>query len=268
MPDSPLIDVRPERAFLDAHAPGAAHIPLEELAGRVHELPAVAHPLRVFDVDPQRSDAAAEILRHRGHVVTVVVIEGSELTEPGPSHVRLWRPSAFLVRSLKHIRLENPAFQSDLHRPRAIDIACGTGRDAVYLAMEGFEVDVVDVLPDAIERAVDLARRCGVKIKPFVRDLSRNPVLPAESYDLVTVFRFLIRPLLPVLRDAVAPGGYIVCQTFHERNGTTGRRPTNPDHLLRTGELRDAFAGFDVLIADDAVEHDGRFFSEFLGRRR
>jgi SAM-dependent methyltransferase len=222
----------------------------------------------VLDTDPARAEAAAEILRKRGHAVSVKIIKDDERTERGPSRVRLWRPSEFLVRSLEHIRSTDPAFLASKRRPRAIDVACGSGRDAVYLALEGFDVQAVDVLPDAIDRAADLARRSGVTVGTFVRDLRRHPPLPGGPYDLVAVFRYLQRPLLPVLRDAVAAGGYIVYQTFHERNAGTGRRPTSPDHLLKTGELRQAFGDFEVLIEGDGVERDGRFYSELLARRR
>jgi hypothetical protein len=106
-----------------------------------------------------------------------------------------------------------------------------------------------------------------VTIRTEARDLEGDPSLPRGRYDLVTVFRYLQRGLFPSLRGAVAPGGYIVYETFHDRNRQTGRRPHSPDHLLGTGELAGAFAGFDVLIARDAVERDGRFFSHLLARR-
>jgi hypothetical protein len=73
--------------------------------------------------------------------------------------------------------------------------------------------------------------------------------------------------LFSALREAVRPGGYVVYETFHERNMETGRSPRNPNHLLRTGELAGAFAGFQILIGADAVEREGRFFSRILARR-
>jgi SAM-dependent methyltransferase len=263
MPDrAPLLDARPEPAFLAAHAPGAAGIPLEELPRRVHELPPAHEPLRVADADPARAAEAAAFLRRRGHAVEVEPWDAAAQTEAGPCAVRLWRPSAFLVEALGRIRASGSATGG-----RALDVACGTGRDAAYLALEGYAVEAIDVLPDAIERAQNLARRAGIRVTGIVQDLEREPTLPEGRYDLVTVFRYLQRDLFPALRGAVAPGGFVVYETFHERNRATGRRPQNPDHLLRSGELAGAFEGFEILVADDAVGRDGRFFSRLLARR-
>jgi SAM-dependent methyltransferase len=259
-----LLDVRPEMDFLAAHAPGAASIALEELPRRVHELPPPDISLRVTDVDPARSRAGAEFLSRRGHNVVPVPWESLSPTESGRSRARLWRPNPFLVESLALIRAvhsNSPA------KPRAMDVACGTGRDAVYLALNGYDVLAVDLLPDALDRAADLARRSGVVITTLVMDVESGPMLPPGPFDLVTVFRFLHRPLFPLLRDAVAPGGYLVYETFHERNLATGSGPRNPAHLLGSGELLSAFSGFESLICRDPIERDGRFFSSLLARR-
>jgi SAM-dependent methyltransferase len=258
---APLLDVRPGPAFLAGHAPGAAGIPLEELARRVHELPPPPEALRVADADPARAADAADFLSARGHLVEIIPWDSATATEAGASRARLWRPNPFLIEALAHIRATGA-------RPgRALDVACGTGRDAAYLALEGYAVEALDVLPDAIERAQDLARRSGVRVTGVVRDLELDPSLPAGCYDLLTVFRYLQRDLFPALRAAVAPGGFVVYETFHERNRATGRRPQNPDHLLRSGELAAAFDGFEVVAARDGFERDGRFFSNLLARR-
>jgi SAM-dependent methyltransferase len=260
--DPPLLDVRPEGEFHTAHASGAASIALEDLSLRTHELPPADQPLRVTDADPARARAAAEFLCRRGHSVRTIPFEAMTLVESGPSRVRLWRANPFLVESLGRIRF-------DLARKpwRALDVACGSGRDAVCLALHGYNVLAVDLLPDALDRAGDLARRSGVTISTAAMDVESGPSLPAGSYDLVTVFRFLHRPLWPLLRQAVAPGGLICYETFHEQNRTTGRRPNDPAHLLSTGELTAAFSEFEILIARDAVEREGRFFSSLLARR-
>ena len=263
--EHPLIDVRRERQFLAGHVPGAVGIPLEELGRRVHELPPRESPLRVGDTDPARAAAAAEVLRTRGHLVTLEFLVPPKLLETGPSRTRLWRPNAFLVEALSRINAE--ATRAAPTPPRALDIACGSGRDAVYLAIKGYRVQAIDVLPDALERATDLARRCGATIETVCRDLERDPSLSRSAFDLITVFRFLHRPLFAGIREAIASGGYIVYETFHEATGSTGRRPTSPDHLLRTGELCEVFADFQVLVAREAVECDGRFVSSLLARR-
>lgn len=262
--DPPLLDVRAVAEFEAAHYPGAASMPLNELGRRVYELPPADQALRVVDSDPERANAAGQFLSMRGHRVQVVHWDPQSATESGPSHVRLWRPNPFLVEALELIH----ARRSGATGLRALDVACGSGRDSVYLATEGYEVLAVDLLPDALDRAADLARRNGVRLTTLAMDVEAGPALPPGYFDLVTAFRFLHRPLLPLLRQAVVPGGHIVYETFHERNRETGRRPNDPAHLLATGELAAAFEGFQILICRDAVERDGRFFSSLLARRR
>jgi len=260
-----LLDVRPDATFLAGHDPQAAHIALEELSARAHELPPKTVALRITDTDPERSRSAADLLRKRGHAVVVVPWEQAGRKVPGPSRVRLWRPNLFLVEALEAIRM------SDRHRPalmrRAMDLACGSGRDAVFLALQGYDVLGVDHLPDALHRAQDLATRSGVHIETRVINLEKGGVVPAGPFDLVTVFRYLHRPLFPAIRDSVARGGHVVYETFHEQNLQTGHTPKSPAHLLKTGELAEAFAGFQVLISRDALLREGRFFSQIVARR-
>lgn len=260
-----LIDARPEPDFLAAHAPTAVGISLEELRDRAHELPPREVPLCVTDADTRRAEEAAAFLRQRGHDVTVIGWDRATATASGPSDAHLWRPNPFLVEAFERIQKGREDAACD-HR-RALDLACGSGRDAVWVAMRGYEVDAIDILPDALQRAEDLAHRCGVQVHALRQDLERQPHLGRSCYDLVTVFRFLHRALFPLIRDAVAPGGYIVYETFHEHNRQTGSRPLSLDHLLWTGELVDAFNGFELLIVRDAVERGGRYFSCLLARR-
>jgi tellurite methyltransferase len=263
--NAPLLDVRPESDFLSAHEPGAASIPLEELPARIHELPPANVSLRVIDSDPNRSGAAAEFLSRRGHVIEIVPWQPLLRGELGRSGTRLWRPNPFLVESMEAIRTAAVHLQEK--KRRAMDVACGSGRDAVFLALQGYDVLAIDLLPDALDRAADLARRNNVAVMTHAMDVEAGPALPPGSFDLVTVFRFLYRPLFPLLRNAVAPGGFLVYETFHERNSDTGLGPKNPAHLLKTGELASAFAGIEVLICRDAFEREGRFFSSLLARR-
>jgi rhodanese-related sulfurtransferase len=259
------LDVRPEAAFRAGHAARAAHIPLEEVLERVHELPPAATPLLVLDDDPRRAEAAAALLRERGHEVATGGASDPSLgpRAEGPAGARLWRPSAFLARALAAVRAELPA------RPRAVDVACGSGRDAVFLALAGCEVEALDVLPDALARAARLAARCGVAVETRAHDLERDPTLPGARYDLVHVARFLWRPLFPALAAALRPGGFVVYETFHERTRETGRPPRSEAHLLATGELSRAFAGFEVRTSEEAVplEGDGRYVSRLCARR-
>lgn len=258
-PTTALLDVRSEAGFAAQHAPDAANIPVEELARSSHELPPASCPLRVTDSDVARATAASEILARRGHQVELAPLASLDLSATGPATVRLWSPNSFLIEAFEHI----PTGLGG----RALDVACGSGRDAVWLAMQEMHVDAIDHLPDALDRANALARRNRVSIETIRKDIEAGPELPT-GYDLVCVFRYLHRPLWRALKTAINPGGYIIYETFHARTRESGGRPSSPDHLLQTGELAAAFADFDVLISRDEVERDGRYFSSLLARRK
>lgn len=283
MSDAPakaaLLDVRAEHDFVLGHAADAANIPLESLAISSHELPARTALIRITDSDPARAETAREILSRRGNPVEVVPLASLNLSTTGPASVRLWSPNPFLVEAFAELPLARysqfslPRYAGGGGVPvageirRALDVACGTGRDAVWLALQGLKVDAIDHLPDALERAASLAHRNGVSVNAIQKDIEADPTLP-DGYDLVCVFRYLHRSLWLALRNAIKPGGFIVYETFHMRTREAGGRPSSPDYLLQTGELTAAFEGFEILISRDATERDGRYFSSLLARKK
>jgi hypothetical protein len=84
----------------------------------------------------------------------------------------------------------------------------------------------------------------------------------------VTVFRFLHRPLVSAIRAAVAPGGFIVYETFHRRDPGKDGQPLDPIRTVADGELAVAFEDFETLVARDGIEREGRLFSQLLARRQ
>ncbi|MCK6483633.1 MAG: methyltransferase domain-containing protein [Phycisphaerae bacterium] len=238
-----LLDTRPSESYLAGHDPRAANIPLEELAVRVHELPARRASLRVYDDPPVRARWARSRLRARGFE-DVAVVEASDRTAwiEGPSRVRLWSPHEWLVQALPLIE-DSPTGQR-----RALDLACGTGRDAVWLAMQGWNVDAWDVLPDALERAADRGRRCGVSIQTRVVDLEPDALgMVSGEYDLVVGFNYLHRPLFEWIQRAVRPGGWLVYETFVEPQRIVFGKPRRRQFVLQPGELKERFAFWDIV---------------------
>lgn len=244
----PVLDVRREAEYCARHRCGAVNIPLEELAARVHELPPPDEPLVVFDVHPTRARWACSRLRARGRTGIACAHGESWLnaaaTESGASTGRLWRPHDLLVEALAQARVR----WNGLAGRTALDLACGTGRDAVYMALQDMAVRACDLLPDALDRAADLARRSGVALSAAVHDLEAEPRLPPAAFDLVACFHFLHRPLMPQIASAIRPGGMVVYETFLvEQRGRFGK-PRRDAHLLRPGELRAWFHGWDLRI--------------------
>lgn len=129
-----------------------------------------------------------------------------------------------------------------------LDVACGRGRHAGYFAALGHSVTAVD-------RDAAALAELPAAISTVCADIESAdwPLDPAMQFDAVLVTNYLFRPLLPRLVDCVAPGGVLLYETFAVGNERFGR-PSNPDFLLRPGELLAAVDGKLRVIAYE----DGR----------
>jgi SAM-dependent methyltransferase len=122
-----------------------------------------------------------------------------------------------------------------------LDVACGSGRHAKFFLSRNLKVVAVDrearVIPGARFVHADLE---GGKPWP----------LPGERFEGIVVTNYLHRPLFPVLLESLAPGGVLLYETFMLGNERFGR-PSNPEFLLRPGELRLAFGELTELGFDE-----------------
>jgi SAM-dependent methyltransferase len=135
------------------------------------------------------------------------------------------QPSAWVVR-----------WAPEITAGPVLDVACGEGRHARFFRDRGLEVIGVDRAPLPME---------GIR---FVEaDLENGPwPFEGRQFGAIVVTNYLHRPLFPRLLQAMAPGGVLIYETFMAGNERFGR-PSNPDFLLRPGELREAFKSLDVL---------------------
>lgn len=143
-------------------------------------------------------------------------------------------------------------FRDRLPKGRALDVAMGYGRHALYLAAAGWEVDAVERDPEAVAACRADARRRGVSINVIEADLDVYR-LPASTYDLITCFYFLDRALIPRIRDALKPGGVIVYETFSIENQRRFGTPRRVEFCLQPNELLTLFEGFLVMDAREGL---------------
>ena len=150
---------------------------------------------------------------------------------------------------------------------RALDVACGSGRHALRLARAGFEVHAIDRNADAIDRLRATATEERLKIVAEVVDLETDPVadLGWHAYDLVVVFNYLHRPLMPAIKGCVKPGGRIFYETFTAKQAERGHL-RNPAFLLDEGELARLIAPFSILRSREG-EIEGRFIASIVAER-
>jgi SAM-dependent methyltransferase len=146
-----------------------------------------------------------------------------------------------------------PALASRVTPPgRALDLAMGRGRHTLALARNGFHAFGVDVKHDAVRDAIAAGAQARLRVLGWCADLTMYP-LPAETFDLVVVTRYLQRDLFASIRRAVKPGGFVLYETFTVAQRKLGTGPTSADHLLEPGELRREFDGWDVLFYDEVA---------------
>jgi SAM-dependent methyltransferase len=138
---------------------------------------------------------------------------------------------------------------------KALDLAMGTGRNAVYLATLGFNVTGIDISPVAVKMAKSKAHWAGVKIEAIVANLERY-FLPQNTYDLILNFYYLQRSLAPQILTALKPGGLLCFETYTQEQARYGR-PHTISYLLEPGELPRMFPGLEVLHYFEGVVEDG-----------
>jgi len=138
---------------------------------------------------------------------------------------------------------------------RALDVAGGAGRNAVWLAARGLEVTLADVSRAGLALAEAAARAAGVRLETRLLDLDRDP-LPAGPFDVVLSFNFLRRDLLPAYGDRLAPGGLLVYLQATRTNLERHARPP-AGFLLADGELANLVAAVPAL---EIVSLEERWF--------
>lgn len=128
---------------------------------------------------------------------------------------------------------------------RALDLACGLGANALFLAGHGLDTHAWDISDVAIEKLQSLARAGGLALHARVRDVIHEPPPPRE-FDVIVIAHFLERGLSGTVIDALRPGGLLFFQTF-TRTFVNPAGPSQAVYRLADNELLALFAGLRVL---------------------
>ncbi len=162
-------------------------------------------------------------------------------------------PSPFLEEWLPRLTVSSAP-------PCAVDIACGNGRNALFLARNGWQVDAVDISDVALQNVAESAGRQALTVKCIVADLeSAEPlsasVLPPATYDLAIVFRYANLALLQRLRISLKPGGYLIVEA-HMQSDAEVIGPKSGRFRLAPGALREAAGGLDIVAYSEGLVED------------
>jgi SAM-dependent methyltransferase len=248
-----MLDPRSSEAARRGPILDSVNIPFSELPDRTYELPSRNEVVRIAHVGKE-SHEAVELLATLERKSRLVPAQFGEQEGPG----RLWSPNPFLEE-----------IAPSLTPGSALDLACGAGREAIYLASLGWRVLAIDLLPDSLERAALLASRytdLAQRLEWRVVDLEREfPVV--EDLDLVTMFYFLDRPALAEAKARLAPGGSIVLETFTEMHRERFGKPRTAGRVLGSGEAEALMNGLKVERVSEGWRPNGRHTSRVWARR-
>jgi SAM-dependent methyltransferase len=148
---------------------------------------------------------------------------------------------------------------------RALDVAGGAGRHALWLARRGLDVTLADVSDVALARAAAAAREEGIPLATLEVDLEAAP-LPAGPWDLVLCTYFLHRPLFRAFPGVLAPGGWLIFAHATRKNLERNPRPPLA-HLLLDGEVRSLVSGLEVVRCEEGWFEEGRHEARLVARK-
>ena len=171
----------------------------------------------------------AHIINHEGYM--------DDKTRWNTKHQNVPMPMTPSDIVIKHVTL------SQDHR--ALDIACGTGRNTHYLAKLGYVVDAVDISDYALSQINHTN-----KIHTIESDLSNYSITP-NRYDLIININYLERKLFPSIIEGLKNGGILIFETFVTAHEPEYHNPSNPDFLLQSNELPTKFSSLQILFYEE-----------------
>lgn len=171
-------------------------------------------------------------------------------------------PAQFLM---EHVHL----LREDVLPGPVLDLACGDGRNGIFLAHTGVEIICADLSVKALGGVRELAAEHGVRISIWRVDLEQeglNP-LPEDAYGAILVFRYLHRPLIPCMKKALRNSGLLIYETFTVDQRRFGK-PHNPNFLLKHGELRRLFEDWEVIDYFEGIkDNPARAVAQLIARK-
>ncbi len=271
-----ILDIRPAADFAAGHLPGAVSHPVPPPPTTTtaaehfeHHVPSIflpprEVPLLVVGCDLAWNSEFGQHLQSRGRatvrVSEALSLPSGSLSETGSSRAHLWAAPPWLT---DHTDLLPPPAMGPV-----LDLACGSGRAAVWLAERGYDVTGVDWQPEALAFGRQLAASRGVSVNWQAADLRDPNQVPAGPWAVLLNFRFLQRDLLARLEGMLCPGGVALVRTFREAPGYEGHPQAK--HRLATCELPGYFpAGrCEILAHERSHDPDGRPAAGIVARRR
>lgn len=168
-------------------------------------------------------------------------------------HVKEKTPTQFLT---DHIKL--------MGQGKALDLATGTGRNAIYLAQQGFDVTAIDIDSDVLVKAKQSSKDKQLNINFVQADLEHYPLKP-DSFDVIVVTNYLQRTLFPEIMKALKPGGVVMVETF-DSGFLKYKKQFPKKYTLEKNELLNVFHSL-LILRYQLVDDGKRVYASILAKK-
>lgn len=147
------------------------------------------------------------------------------------------------------------AYEPEIPAGRALDVAAGTGRNAVFLADVGYEVDALDASREGLRITRERATERGIadRLNAIQADVSTYG-FPEERYELVTVSFYRAVDRFPDIKSSLVPGGYLFVEHHLRSTDSTPSGPSTDRYRYAANELLQSGLDLTVLYYDEATE--------------
>lgn len=273
-----ILDLRSRDDYQLGHLQGSTWLSLEQLPESLNALP--ASPATLYLVgDKDQIEAASLLLDSKGYQVNgSLAVDSIEMMQQwaqqlpgkvvtGKESKTLWQPCPLIKSFIEDIQTQKIVLPATEKRHNVLDIGCGGGRDAIFMAKQKMNVIAIDHEAKVLKRAKSLAALSGAQVKFKCCDIKKQDCLPAQEFDVISVVRFLNRDMFSYIINALKPNGVIIFETFVsgvEKIGT----PKNPQFILKEGELAEVFADFNIIVDKISTLPDGRPVNSFIAQKR
>lgn len=151
---------------------------------------------------------------------------------------------------------------------KGLDLACGLGGNARFMAMCGLSVDAWDISDIGLTHLNNWAAVNRLPVQPTICDLEQM-LLPYQQYDVIAVSRYLNRALFPQIEQALKPGGKLFYQTFLAP--VQANAPSNPDFYIQSGEFNLAWPNLTTQVYGEGWLKDNseqaHRYAWYIGRK-
>lgn len=152
----------------------------------------------------------------------------------------------------------------------ALDLACGLGGNALFLAQQGLQLEAWDISGIALAKLGELAQKQNLPITTH-HCLITADLLPKNQFDVIVISRFLDRSLCNAIMAALKTEGLLFYQTF-TRNKVDQQGPSNPDYLLDCNELLRLFSPLNLIFYQEFgrtgnLQHGNRNEASYIGQK-